>query len=168
METNPYAAPQADVQDIRVVEGNIVLASRGSRLGATILDGVAAGVLIGIPGIFAGIYSSSDPGNDVPVIAGLVLAIGFLAYFAINCYLLYRNGQTIGKRALGIRIVRTDGSRAALSRIIFVRVLPFAIVGAFPYYRIGNLIALIDVLFIFRQSRQCLHDQLADTIVVEN
>ena len=41
---------------------------------------------------------------------------GFLAYFAINCYLLYRNGQTIGKRLLGIRIVRTDGSRIFAAR----------------------------------------------------
>ena len=33
--------------------------------------------------------------------------------------------------------------------------------------RIGNLISLVDILLIFRSSRQCLHDQLADTIVVD-
>jgi len=48
-----------------------------------------------------------------------------------------------------------------------LRILPVTIAGSIPYLRIGNLISLVDILLIFRSSRQRLHDQLADTIVVD-
>ena len=31
---------------------------------------------------------------------------------------------------------------------------------------VGSLYALVDALLIFRSSRKCLHDTIADTIVV--
>jgi len=33
---------------------------------------------------------------------------------------------------------------------------------------VGALFGLIDCLLIFRQSRRCLHDQIADTIVIRD
>jgi hypothetical protein len=44
---------------------------------------------------------------------------------------------------------------------IFVNVLP----GAIPY--VGNLYGLVDHLFIFGERRQCVHDKIADTIVIK-
>ncbi|WP_449425312.1 RDD family protein [Rhodanobacter lindaniclasticus] len=41
---------------------------------------------------------------------GLLLLLGV---FVVNCVMLHRSGQTIGKRMLDIAIVRTDGSRIA-------------------------------------------------------
>jgi len=32
---------------------------------------------------------------------------------------------------------------------------------------IGPLLAMVDILLIFRSSRQCVHDQIADTKVVK-
>ena len=73
-------------------------------------------------------------------------------------------GQTVGKRMMGIRVVRTDGSRVSLPRFLFMRGLPVAILGVLPLLR--YVMFLVDSLVIFRESRQCLHDNFADTKVV--
>jgi uncharacterized RDD family membrane protein YckC len=79
--------------------------------------------------------------------------------------MLYRSGQTIGKRALDIAVVRSDGSPVALSRYIFLRVAPMWLLGLIPL--VGRFIGLVDPLLIFGKERRCLHDLIADTIVVD-
>ena len=93
-------------------------------------------------------------------LGGIVL----LAFFIYSAVLVYRYGQTFGKRVMGIRVVRTDGSRVAFSRFIFLRWLPTASSALLPLIR--YVIFLVDPLLIFRDSRQCLHDNIADTQVV--
>jgi uncharacterized RDD family membrane protein YckC len=70
------------------------------------------------------------------------------------------NGQSIGKRITGIKITRTDGSRASLGRIFWLRNVVNGLLSLIPLY------GLIDALFIFAETRQCLHDKIADTIVI--
>jgi uncharacterized RDD family membrane protein YckC len=62
---------------------------------------------------------------------------------------------------LGIKVVRTDGSPASLGRIFWLRNVVNGLMGLLPLYQ------FIDWLFIFGESRQCLHDKLADTMVVK-
>ena len=71
------------------------------------------------------------------------------------------NGQSIGKKLLGIKVVRTDGSPASLGRLIWLRNVVNGLIGIIPLY------GIIDALFIFGESRQCLHDKIADTIVIK-
>jgi len=80
-------------------------------------------------------------------------------------YLLVTRGQTIGKALLKLRIVRPDGSRASIGRVIGLRYAAPALLNVMP--AVGMIFTLGDVLFIFRESRRCLHDQIADTIVVQ-
>jgi len=80
------------------------------------------------------------------------------AYFTV--IYVKANGQTIAKRWLKIKVVRADGSRASLGRIFWLRNVVNALLGIIPLY------GIIDSLFIFSESRQCLHDKIADTIVV--
>jgi len=61
---------------------------------------------------------------------------------------------------LGIKVVRSDGTSIPLGRIFWLRNFLNALISIVPFY------GLIDALFIFGESRQCLHDKLADTIVV--
>jgi uncharacterized RDD family membrane protein YckC len=70
------------------------------------------------------------------------------------------NGQSIAKRMLGIKVVRADGSAITLGRIFWMRNILNTLISFIPLY------GLVDALFIFGESRQCLHDKLADTIVV--
>ena len=92
---------------------------------------------------------------------------GFAVYSLLHGYLLATRGQTIGKRLCGIRIVRTDGRPAGLWRILFLRFFPIVLLSALPVHLLSNIFTWLDCLLIFRRSHQCLHDQIADTVVVK-
>ena len=171
METNPYAAPEATVDDLRAWDAQGLeerKASRGKRLGAALLDGVI-NLVWALP-IFWGAMMAVGVSKGIkpaaPMIGVMLLGLGLLvAIFVVNCVMLHRSGQTIGKRMLDIAIVRTDGGRMGLLRYLFIRVLPVGLLGAIPY--IGWLVSLVDPLLIFGNERRCLHDLIADTIVVD-
>lgn len=172
---NPYAPPTATVADVGDHAGTYTrLAERGTRLGAFIIDGLLMLLLLLLlaPAMLAGMVLGGLGGTADATIPSIFVwvevhpIVGLLVFFAVNGYWLHTRGQSVGKRLLGIRIVRSSGERATLSRIIFARYLPTQAVGMFPI--IGMLYPLIDILFIFRDSRQCLHDTIADTIVVKD
>ena len=94
--------------------------------------------------------------------SALWLGLGTVA--AINLWTLHRHRASLGKMALKLRIVRRDGSEVELWRIVALRWLPTAVIGFVPGL---NLLNLIDALFIFREDRRCVHDMVADTVVVD-
>ena len=166
---NPYAAPTAEVRDIPPPDALHSLAGRGARLGASILDGLVASLLIYVPMLIViGPSAMIDEAGDLDYSSlfrgGAVGLIGLLVMIGITIYLVHKNGQTIGKRMVGIKVVRSDGSRATLGRILWARNVPFWVASVIP---IVNLVGIVDALLIFRASHQCLHDQVADTIVVD-
>jgi uncharacterized RDD family membrane protein YckC len=166
--SNPYAPPQAAVRDIADPSLSSVVADRGTRLGAAILDSfifmlmVYAPVVIGA--VAAGAASQAAEAaesSNAAIGVGFVLGlIGLIVWSAITIVLMKRNGQSIGKKATGIKVVRSDGSPVSVSRLIWLRNVVNWIISIIPLY------GFIDVLFIFGESRQCLHDKIADTIVV--
>jgi len=85
-------------------------------------------------------------------------------FLLINGYWLATKGQTVGKKLAGIKIVSTENTLVPFGSLIGRRYLLFWIASMIPY---GNIIGLINVLFIFRKSRRCLHDDLAGTMVVQ-
>ena len=58
-----------------------------------------------------------------------------------------------------------ETSAAGLSRIVLLRMVPMSIVAYIPF--VGGLLNLVDILFIFGRDRRCIHDLIADTIVVQ-
>jgi uncharacterized RDD family membrane protein YckC len=91
---------------------------------------------------------------------------GFSLFLLLHGYLLARYGQTVGKWVCGIRIVRADRSKVGLWRILLLRKMPSVLLAAIPVPYMFPVLATVDALLIFRRSRQCLHDQVADTVVV--
>lgn len=174
--TNPYAPPKAAVRDIFASDEPFVLADRGTRLGAAILDGIIFAVMVYIPLVvpMMVISGSSDmrtvvettvETNGFPpvVLAGFAFGmVGFVVWAWLNVMYVLRNGQTIAKKWLKIKVVRSDGSPASLGRIFWLRNFVNGLLGIIPMY------GMVEVLFIFGNSRQCLHDKLADTIVVKD
>jgi uncharacterized RDD family membrane protein YckC len=164
-QQNPYAPPRAQVSDPAETDAAAEPAGRGVRFGAAIIDGLIyliayVPVLIGI-----GMQQSATP--DLSVLTGfwgILSGLIFLAIIAINIVFVYRNSQTIGKKLLGIKVVRSDGSHAGLGRIFWLRNVVNAIPSMIPI--LGYVYVLVDHLLIFGDKRQCVHDKIADTVVV--
>ena len=155
---NPYAPPQAAVQDVGEPGDSLVKADRGTRLVAAILDGLIAGAMIAIPMAIGGGWRRG--GHPSPV-GGLLALAGLIAWTWLTGLFVARNGQSIAKKMLGIKVVRTDGSPASLGRILLLRNGVNTVLGIIPFY------GLVDALLIFGEPRQCVHDKIADTIVIK-
>ncbi len=162
-EQNPYAPPKADVADLEPTQSN--LASRGLRLGGAIIDAIISWITIFPLMYYSGFWQSAMAG-DVNFGLQLTLsAVSLVIFLVLNGYLLSKRGQTIGKRLVGTRIVSvTDEQILPLSKVFVLRYLPISLIAQVPL--IGNLIALVNVLFIFRDDRRCLHDLIAGTKVI--
>jgi uncharacterized RDD family membrane protein YckC len=117
--------------------------------------------------------------------------LGTLAVVLGQAVLLALRGQTFGKMAVGIRVVRArDGRNPGFWRAVILRALVPALVlwGCLPaepvFYHvllgqlvppgvtvclvvIGRILAVIEVLTFLKEDGPCLHDQLAGTRVVE-
>ena len=166
--TNPYAPPRAIVRDIADPSALATQADRGTRLGASILDGIVFGAMVYVPMLFGAMVSGATAGaigesgsNPMAVVGLVVAAIGFIVWCWLTITYMVRNGQSIGKKLVGIKVVRTDGSPASLGRLIWLRNVVNGLISIVPLY------GFVDALFIFGESRQCLHDRIADTVVLK-
>jgi uncharacterized RDD family membrane protein YckC len=180
IEQNRFAPPRAQVGDSDDTQAWMVDAGRGARFLAALIDGlvptiVLIGVLVAVAlPAYENYRQQHVPGIEPPPLGsghhlttgwawlGTLALVGYLIYSAT---LVYLYGQTFGKRAMGIRVVRMDGARVDFGRFILLRWLPVAVLGCIPI--VGFLVTfLIDPLLILRESRQCLHDDFANTRVV--
>lgn len=161
--SNPYAAPSA-LPPAAAWGDETVKADPWIRLVARLIDGGL--VLVCMVPLFLGV--ALGPRNEEPgplqialMIVALLAVLGLVAYQLV---LLYQTSQTLGKRWMGIKIVRNDGSDASFGRIFGLRMFVVGLIEQVPC--LGALFALINVLWIFGQESRCLHDLLADTKVV--
>ncbi|MFZ5497191.1 MAG: RDD family protein [Verrucomicrobiota bacterium] len=185
VEFNPAAPPPplpaADVAAPAPVSAPMPeLAGRGTRLGAFLLDYVLS-VLVALPGAliigpaFVGLLLAATRGEqpDFSVVdtgtllLGLaVLSGGSLLLLVVQVVMLSTRGQTIGKRLLGIRVVRhPDGLPAGFVHAWLLRNFVTGVIQVVPW--IGFVFYLADALFIFTPERRCLHDLIAGTKVVQ-
>jgi uncharacterized RDD family membrane protein YckC len=124
-------------------------------------------MVVGVSGVTRWVGSNGKFDYAAFLASGGLLSMlpGAIILIAVTTWLVVRNGQTIGKKLLGIKVVRTSGAKAGLGRIFWLRNVIINVVGLIPI--VGALVALADALLIFRESRKCLHDQIADTIVIK-
>jgi uncharacterized RDD family membrane protein YckC len=175
-EVNPYAPPT--VQQSYRTEAAVTgapLATLGQRLGASLLDGVAALVAF-LPMIMAmgsSAFVAAAQGNEptpeqLEPNMGLMAFSGvlFLILLVVNLMWLIKRGQSIGKRIVGIRIVglESDTNPGGVKTVV-LRGIVNGIIGAIPL--LGAFYSIADILFIFGKDRRCLHDLLAGTRVVQ-
>jgi uncharacterized RDD family membrane protein YckC len=163
-QPNPFEPPKAEL----ITEGSLdeaELASRGQRLGAAIIDAVI-GFCYGVPIMYAlGTWNYVRRGLGAPISLLLVSGLlGFVFFILVHGYFLKRNGQTVGKKLVGIRIADLDNGVPRFEKILGMRYLPISIVALIPV--VGNLLTVVDVLFVFRTDRRCVHDLIAGTQVL--
>jgi len=124
-------------------------ATRLARLEAVLIDD-----LISIVPFILIVY-------DDPFIRFLGFA-ALISYILLQFTLLSRTGQTMGKRMRRIRIVTAaTGENGGFVTNILLRAIPGTIMAVIPFLN------LVDILFIYRKDRRCLHDLIAGTIVIE-
>jgi uncharacterized RDD family membrane protein YckC/DNA-directed RNA polymerase subunit RPC12/RpoP len=138
------------------------LASRLARLGAAILDTIIMG-LGALPGFFILFQTKADLKFAGTGLYVMVAGVGVI--LIIQMVLLSTRGQTLGKMAAGVRIVRySDGGDVGFVTAVLLRWIVPGLIGAIPV--VGGLFGLLDVLFIFGEERRCIHDYIAGTKVV--
>jgi uncharacterized RDD family membrane protein YckC len=153
------------------------LAGWWSRVGAALLDGLVVGVgglvLLAIVGaVFSVGFFASDTAGIVSVVIGLMLAFSAFAVIALLYapFMMARtDGQTLGKMAMGIRVVRVNGEPmtfgSAMLREVAVKWLLFGVVGSSTTF---GLAWLVDVLWpLWDDENRALHDLIAGTRVVK-
>jgi uncharacterized RDD family membrane protein YckC len=145
----------------RCLEKIPVLAERDSRFWAMALDTVAYAAPVLLAGLVALV------GGKVSLLAPVIGATGVLGVAGCQLYLCARSGQSIGKRRMGIRVVREDGNAASLFHILLLRNFIPGLMGALLGLLVPVVFPLVDTLFILRADRRCLHDLIAGTKVVK-
>ncbi len=160
-----FAPPVAHVEDVPV--GEVELGSRWMRFWAVMIDGLISTAVIWFLGTIPALHFLTEQRSDawsLSVWRPAALAVGFAVFLVIQGWLLLTKGQTVGKMICKLRIVRTDGSKAEPWRLLGLR---YGVGFLANMNAITMMIyALVDALLIFRASRQCLHDTIADTKVI--
>ncbi|XRQ11742.1 RDD family protein [Actinomadura welshii] len=168
--------------------GQDMLAGRWARLGAALLDTLILGFVAAPAALFSirwdkmeeSIESGEPVTNplDLYNIPRLVIGytIVFLVGFAYYTVLHARWGQTLGKKAAGIRVVRAADHSAvswgqAIGRQAFVYLISIttALLNFFvPGGAILGLLGMLDPAWIlWDDRRQAVHDKVAGTVVVK-
>ena len=137
------------------------LATLGARFAGSMLDGIIYMVSV-TPFMFAGVLVGEE---GFTAMSGLGV-LGFVAIAVCQVYLISTTGQSLGKKAVKTRIIREDGSPVDFVSGVLVRTWVMVLLGVtIPV--VGRWLHMADPLFIFGDRRQCLHDKLAKTLVID-
>ena len=126
------------------------LATRGQRFLAFLVDFVIS-IIVGTVGFMIG-SAIGDLGTTLNSVFGLV-------YWIIVLIMVATRGQSPGKIAIGIKIVKTDGVSIGIGRTLLREI-------------IGKIISTIIIFLgyiwiLFDNKNQGWHDKISDTIVVK-
>jgi len=145
------------------------LASRGLRLGGSLLDAIIFSA-IALPIYFAigawkVVVGAAKRHEALPHGSTLMWwAIGLAIFVLVQGYPLVRDGQTWGKKLVYTRIVTMDGGLPSV-RQLCVRYAIVNCIGLVPY--LGWFGILTDICLIFRKDTRCGHDLAAGTQVID-
>jgi uncharacterized RDD family membrane protein YckC len=156
-----------DIQTPENVAFGYQVAGLGSRFVATLVDTIIIFLLQVVAVVVAGLITSAISETAfadklsawIIAIFGLIMAIFYWGYYIF--FELLWNGQSPGKRWVGLRVIRANGTPITLSEALIrnlVRIVDFLPAA----YGVG-----IVTMFIDKQSRR-LGDLAAGTLVVQD
>jgi len=160
---SPYTAPAAATgyASTAVVSGqDVVYAGFWKRYAAYFIDYILLTVvtlplsmIINVMGVSSGSEGMQVALTLVVMLLSMVISIGYYAGFHAS-----RGGATLGKMAVGIKVVRGNGERISFLRA-FCRYLATIV---------SSLILMIGfIMAAFTERKQALHDMMCDTLVVD-
>lgn len=170
----------------QVVE--VGLAKAGDRIFAALINQLITFsiviVLLGVL-IVTGIKSEAENMDMMQMLSGSTVFWTGLAALTLYCiiqiYYMSRDGQSIGKKIMRIRVLQTDGNNPGFVGTVLVREIAWSLLLTIAASIIGlalgengenavNLLAFLInlvLLFVVKYDRQTLYDMLADTVVVK-
>lgn len=163
----PYNAPASSGHEAAApsFQGGIVLAGFWKRVAAYLVDSLIVGVVGGMIGFVLGLFAlplamAGDESGAGAVLVQLAIQLVSMAITAAYYagFHASRGGATPGKMLIGIKVVRTDGSRISVLRGV----------GRYFGALLSGLVLCIGYLMAaFTGRKQALHDMLCDTLVVD-
>jgi uncharacterized RDD family membrane protein YckC len=152
------------LSDLVIGEGvalDLRLAKLPSRALARLLDLLVQAGLLGVLAAVLGVFASSGAVDDA-VMAGLSIVAVIAALVGYPALMeTVSRGRTLGKMALGLRAVRTDGGP-----VRFRHALVRSLTGIFDLYLTAGVLAVVTS-FCSKQGRRT-GDWLAGTVVVRD
>lgn len=124
-------------------------AGGGRRFVAALVDGLIIGVVNLLIGFLVGLVLK----NQV-VSFGLSLLVGILYYVVYQAFA----GQTLGKRALGVKVLTVEGSSPSAITFFLREIIGKTVSGV--------ILAIGYLMILWDGKRQGLHDKIAGTVVV--
>jgi uncharacterized RDD family membrane protein YckC len=159
---NPYQSPQYSAGPRRHRGADPYAADRGERFVGALIDSFCSFLAV-LAGVGLG-YQFGVNLNDQDAFILLILGSA-LPWSIVQWVLISRSGQTVGKKAVGTRIIHNDTHRLpGFLRGVLLRSWIPALIYMIPLG--GRIFSLIDALWIFGAERRCLHDLMANTKVV--
>ncbi|MBO3679095.1 RDD family protein [Streptomyces sp. NEAU-YJ-81] len=145
------------------------LATPGQRFAARLIDIIVLGVIWTVALIATGAlqYTMNHPGEQHMGKVTLALIITMAVYFGYEGVMLARSGQTLGKRALRIRVAMlSDGDVPAGQG--WVRAAVYVLPGMLIPLLVGTVFWLVNSASLLwdKPFQRCLHDKAARTVVV--
>ena len=172
---SPYAPPTAALtpEDAFHAGGEVVYAGFWKRFAASTIDGLLVGVamlivlVIGaaVLGVGMGTIASDVVSGTVGVFLVLGIYLVPIALQAVYFTWMHASSQqaTLGKRAVTVKVVRSDGRRISTGRSLarfcayfFMHLFSCGITSLASAFMVG-----------LGQRKQGLHDLVADTLVVD-
>lgn len=200
-EMSGFGINQMPVQPEEVLD--VALASPWKRIGAYLLN-VFFAFLAYLPLVGAAIwpmrhYASRAEGMDAEALAAsdwsmpwlLGGGLVFLIYMVLQAWMMSSKGQSFGKKVMGIRVLRTDGSNPGFWGTVMMREVVYNLLLGMGAMIIGYLVALLGggvvpdkvesianlvslavtvacvvMMFNAAKDRRTVQDYLANTVVV--
>jgi uncharacterized RDD family membrane protein YckC len=140
------------------------------RFVAYMIDGlvmlVPTAILVGIFAAFVILTDESMDHDGLPALLVVALVLLVAAMIVVNW--LYEalmtsspRGATLGKMALGLRILRFDGTQLSFGRATARHFAKFMVTPMVP-------LAIGYIMAAFTNRKRALHDILADTLVIKS
>ncbi|EMT8970380.1 RDD family protein [Neisseria gonorrhoeae] len=188
-EKNDYTDAVSDNRNGQEIE--VGIAGAGDRILAALLNQLFTFLILLVPfvGLIAFAVKNEGRIGGREEIFGLLLGMtsfwvglaGILAYTVIQIYYMSRDGQSLGKKIMRIRVLKTDGRNSGFVGTVLVREIAWSVLVAIIAAVIGlavgengenaiNLLAFLAnfvLLFMVKRDRRTLYDILADTVVVK-
>jgi uncharacterized RDD family membrane protein YckC len=154
------------------LSGPQVLAGWWARVGAQLIDGMIVGaggaiLVVAISAPFSIGFFANDTVGILSILLGLLIAtacVSLVALLYAPAMMARTNGQTLGRKVTGIRVVRATGRPIdfgfAMVREVLVKSLLFGLLASVTF----GLASLIDVLWpLWDEEHRALHDFVVDT-----